>query len=86
MSSQLMTAQIYNATKAYISHLGKSLAREWRDFARVNMVSPGFFNTAMGASGLVRKDDAAGPPGRDKRDQRLVPLSGERRVELSDWE
>jgi sorbose reductase len=25
---------VYNATKAAVSHLGKSLAREWRDFAR----------------------------------------------------
>lgn len=27
-------------TKAAITHLGKSLAREWREFARVNIVSP----------------------------------------------
>lgn len=40
---------VYNATKAYVAHLGKSLAREWRDFARVNVVSPGFFDTRMGA-------------------------------------
>ncbi|KAJ5743995.1 hypothetical protein N7533_008865 [Penicillium manginii] len=40
---------VYNATKAYVRHLGKSLAREWREFARVNTVSPGFFNTKMGA-------------------------------------
>ena len=33
--------------------MGKSLAREWRDFARVNVVSPGFFDTNMGASPLV---------------------------------
>ena len=32
-----------------MTHFGKSLAREWRDFARVNIVSPGFFNTNMGA-------------------------------------
>lgn len=30
--------------------MGKSLAREWREFARVNVVSPGFFDTKMGAS------------------------------------
>lgn len=36
-----------------MTHLGKSLAREWRDFARVNIVSPGFFNTNMGASPQV---------------------------------
>ncbi|CAI6333805.1 unnamed protein product [Periconia digitata] len=47
---------IYNATKAYISHLGKSLAREWRQFARVNIVSPGFFNTPMGASDRVKNE------------------------------
>lgn len=41
---------VYNATKAYVTHFGKSLAREWREFARVNIVSPGFFNTKMGAS------------------------------------
>ncbi|KAK5173519.1 uncharacterized protein LTR77_002200 [Saxophila tyrrhenica] len=41
---------VYNATKAAVTHLGKSLAREWREFARVNMVSPGFFDTAMGSS------------------------------------
>jgi sorbose reductase len=41
---------VYNATKAAVTHLGKSLAREWREFARVNIVSPGFFQTKMGAS------------------------------------
>ncbi len=41
---------VYNATKAYVRHLGKSLAREWREFARVNIISPGFFQTKMGAS------------------------------------
>ncbi|KAF9888485.1 hypothetical protein FE257_008592 [Aspergillus nanangensis] len=41
---------VYNATKAFVTHLGKSLAREWREFARVNVVSPGFFETRMGAS------------------------------------
>lgn len=44
---------IYNASKAFVTHLGKSLAREWRDFARVNIVSPGFFDTKMGASERV---------------------------------
>ena len=44
---------VYNGTKAFISHLGKSLAREWRDFARVNIVSPGFFDTKMGAGPQV---------------------------------
>jgi len=44
---------IYNGTKAFVSHLGKSLAREWREFARVNIVSPGFFDTKMGAGPKV---------------------------------
>lgn len=44
---------VYNATKAYVTHFGKSLAREWREFARVNIVSPGFFDTKMGASGFA---------------------------------
>lgn len=41
---------VYNATKAAITQFGKSLAREWREFARVNIVSPGFFDTKLGAS------------------------------------
>ncbi|RSL56758.1 hypothetical protein CEP54_008620 [Fusarium duplospermum] len=41
---------VYNATKAFVTHFGKSIAREWREFARVNIVSPGFFDTNMGAS------------------------------------
>lgn len=40
---------VYNGSKAFVTHFGKSLAREWRDFARVNVVSPGFFDTRMGA-------------------------------------
>ncbi|CZT25503.1 probable nadp-dependent mannitol dehydrogenase [Ramularia collo-cygni] len=44
---------VYNSTKAAVTHLGKSLAREWREFARVNVVSPGFFDTKMGASPRV---------------------------------
>lgn len=47
---------IYNATKAAVTHLGKSLAREWRDFARVNIVSPGFFDTKLGAAPDVRNE------------------------------
>ncbi|KAI7194944.1 NAD(P)-binding protein [Hortaea werneckii] len=47
---------VYNSTKAAINHLGKSLAREWREFARVNIVSPGFFHTKMGAApGVVNE-------------------------------
>ncbi|ROV98389.1 hypothetical protein VMCG_07201 [Cytospora schulzeri] len=40
---------VYNSTKAAVLQLGKSLAREWREFARVNVVCPGFFDTKMGA-------------------------------------
>jgi len=45
----------YNATKAAVIHFSKSLAVEWKDFARVNTVSPGFFDTNMGASSDVLK-------------------------------
>ncbi|KAI1399981.1 NAD(P)-binding protein [Hypoxylon fuscum] len=37
----------YNASKAALVHLGKSLAVEWVDFVRVNNVSPGFIETEM---------------------------------------
>ena len=37
----------YNASKAGLIHLAKSLAVEWTDFARVNCVSPGFIATEM---------------------------------------
>lgn len=47
---------VYNAGKAYVTHLGKSLALEWRDFARVNVVSPGFFDTKMGAGDAARME------------------------------
>lgn len=33
-----------------VTHFCKSLAVEWKDFARVNVVSPGFFDTGMGAA------------------------------------
>lgn len=35
----------YNASKAAVVHLAKSLAVEWIDFARVNCISPGFITT-----------------------------------------
>lgn len=35
----------YNASKAALVHLAKSLAVEWVDFARVNCISPGFIDT-----------------------------------------
>lgn len=37
----------YNTTKAAATHLGRSLAREWREFARVNVVAPGWIDTDM---------------------------------------
>ncbi|KAL6242636.1 hypothetical protein RBB50_010282 [Rhinocladiella similis] len=37
----------YNASKAGLVHLAKSLAVEWVDFCRVNCVSPGYINTEM---------------------------------------
>lgn len=37
----------YNATKAAVIHLAKSLAVEWVDFATVNCISPGFIDTDM---------------------------------------
>jgi NAD(P)-dependent dehydrogenase (short-subunit alcohol dehydrogenase family) len=40
---------VYNGTKAFATQFGKCLAREWRDFARVNIVSPVYFDTKMGA-------------------------------------
>jgi len=44
----------YNVAKAGCIHLAKSLANEWRDFARVNSVSPGYIDT--GLSDFVPKD------------------------------
>ncbi|KAI8961181.1 NAD(P)-binding protein [Daldinia sp. FL1419] len=38
---------VYNASKAALVHFGKSLAVEWVDFARVNIVSPGYIETEM---------------------------------------
>ncbi|KAL4960174.1 uncharacterized protein BDV14DRAFT_211859 [Aspergillus stella-maris] len=38
---------VYNMTKAAVTHLGRSLAREWRGFARVNVVAPGYIETDM---------------------------------------
>lgn len=37
----------YNAAKAGVNHLAKSLAVEWADFARVNSVSPGYIDTPI---------------------------------------
>ena len=37
----------YNAAKAAVLHLAKSLAVEWAGFARVNTVSPGYIGTEL---------------------------------------
>lgn len=39
------TQVAYNASKAAVVHLAKSLAVEWASFARVNCISPGFIET-----------------------------------------
>lgn len=43
------TQAVYNGTKAAVTHFVKSLAFDWKDFARCNIVSPGFVDTDMGA-------------------------------------
>lgn len=48
-----MMQAVYNGSKAGLTHFAKSLAYEWKDFARVNIVSPGFVDTSMGASPQV---------------------------------
>lgn len=37
----------YNVAKAGCIHMAKSLANEWRDFARCNAVSPGYIDTGL---------------------------------------
>jgi NAD(P)-dependent dehydrogenase (short-subunit alcohol dehydrogenase family) len=37
----------YNVSKAGCIHMAKSLANEWRDFARVNSISPGYIDTGL---------------------------------------
>ena len=37
----------YNVAKAGCIHLARSLANEWRDFARVISVSPGYIDTGL---------------------------------------
>ncbi|KAI4165856.1 MAG: hypothetical protein LQ342_000287 [Letrouitia transgressa] len=44
----------YNVAKAGCLHLTRSLANEWRDFARVNSISPGYIDT--GLSDFVAQD------------------------------
>lgn len=44
----------YNVAKSATIHLARSLANEWRDFARVNSISPGYIDT--GLSDFVPQD------------------------------
>lgn len=37
----------YNVAKAGCIHMASSLANEWRDFARVNAISPGYIDTGL---------------------------------------
>lgn len=37
----------YNTAKAGCIHMARSLANEWRDFARVNSISPGYIGTGL---------------------------------------
>ena len=51
----------YNSSKAAAAHLGKNLAVEWVDFARVNSVSPGYVatNSKHSRASLYLVDDIA---------------------------
>lgn len=67
----------YNVAKAGCIHLAKSLANEWRDFARVNSVSPGYVET--GISDYVPKEtngiwQALTPIGRIGRPKELKAI------------
>jgi sorbose reductase len=44
----------YNVAKAGCIHMARSLALEWRHFARVNSISPGYIDTGIG--GPVEKE------------------------------
>lgn len=64
----------YNVAKAGCIHLAKSLANEWRDFARVNSISPGYIDT--GLSDFVPQDiqnlwKSMIPMGRDAKAKEL---------------
>jgi sorbose reductase len=64
----------YNVAKAGCIHMAKSLANEWRDFARVNSISPGYIDT--GLSDFVPQDiqqlwHSMIPMGRDAKAKEL---------------
>ena len=65
----------YNASKAAVVHMGKSLAVEFAGFARVNTVSPGYTDT--GLSDFVPTEQRAKwwgltPLGREAQPEELV--------------
>lgn len=65
----------YNAAKAAVLHLGRSLAVEWAGFARVNSISPGYILTEI--SDFVSEDIKSEwhkltPMGREGQTQELV--------------
>lgn len=63
----LTTTLQYNASKAGLVHLAKSLAIEWIDFCRVNCISPGYIATEMLAEAPEEQKNAwlaASPAGR----------------------
>lgn len=65
----------YNASKAAVKHLAKSLAVEWAGFARCNSVSPGYTSTVL--MDLVPDDERAKfwgmtPMGREVHPDELV--------------
>lgn len=65
----------YNAAKAGVLHLGKSLAIEWAPFARVNTISPGYIATEI--SNFVPRETKTKwwqmiPLGREALPQELV--------------
>ena len=82
----------YNAAKAAVIHLSKSLAMEWADRGvRVNAISPGYtatpMNTRPEVAEQVKQFEADTPLGRmaDARgDGRPGGLPAQRRVQLRD--
>ncbi|SCW02201.1 LAFE_0F01200g1_1 [Lachancea fermentati] len=66
---------VYNAAKAGVLHMSKSLAIEWAGFARVNSVSPGYVATEL--SNFAEKDQkdkwhALTPMGREALPREMV--------------
>lgn len=65
----------YNAAKAAVKHLSKSLAVEWAPFARVNSVSPGYIATNLTTfadAELTKKWLQLTPIGREGKPRELV--------------